>query len=137
MSATIRPCTLDEAGAVLELWQVAEAEPSHTDDIPSIVGLLNHDPGGLLVADDTGQIVGSVIAGWDGWRGSIYRLVVAPSHRRQGLARRLLAEAEVRLRSQGATRLAAIVVDRDLPAIGFWRSSDWQEQTSRLRFVNG
>ena len=42
-----------------------------------------------MVAESDQQIVGTVIAGWDGWRGSIYRLVVAPSHRRAGLGRRL------------------------------------------------
>ncbi len=98
---------------------------------------MSHDAQALIVADDDGQLVGSVIAVWDGWRGSVYRLVVAPSHRRQGLARRLLKEAELRLRAQGAARLAAIVVEDDPQATGFWRKSGWEEQILRIRFVSG
>jgi ribosomal protein S18 acetylase RimI-like enzyme len=134
---TIRAARGDEAGAVLALWQEAGAEPTHTDDETSIRTLVEHDPGALLVADDGHRLVGSVIAGWDGWRGGIYRLVVAREHRRKGLAGRLLAEAEGQLRGHHATRLAAIVVESDEQAMGFWRHSGWEEQTERTRFVKG
>jgi GNAT superfamily N-acetyltransferase len=46
----------------------------------------------LLVATAHGRIVGSVIGGWDGWRGNIYRLAVVPEYRRLGIARRLVKE---------------------------------------------
>jgi ribosomal protein S18 acetylase RimI-like enzyme len=78
-----------------------------------------------------------VIAAWDGWRGSIYRLVVAPSHQRQGLARRLVGHAETRLSAVGARRLQAIVVETEDRAVGFWTAVDWERQTERLRFVKG
>lgn len=122
---------------MLALWRTADAEPTHTDDVESIVRLINFDKEALIVAVEAERIVGSVIAAWDGWRGSIYRLAVAPSHRRKGLARRLVADAEVRLRARGAVRLAAITVSSDPRAMGFWRSSGWEEQAERLRFVRG
>ena len=83
------------------------------------------------------MLVGSVIAGWDGWRGTIYRLAVAPSHRRGGLGRSLLRHAEERLYQVGAGRLQAIVVETDQLATAFWRASDWVEQIERLRFTKG
>lgn len=122
---------------MLALWSVADAEPSHTDDVVSLTALVAHDPAALVVAEDRGRIVGSVIVAWDGWRGSIYRLVVAPSHRRQGLARRLVGHAEDRLSEAGAARLQAIVVETDQRATDFWRSTDWEQQAERLRFVKG
>ena len=82
-------------------------------------------------------MVGSVIAVRDGWRGSINRLTVEPAHRRVGLGRRLLDEAERRLAAKRAVRLAAIVVEDDARAVGFWRASGWEEQPGRLRFVQG
>lgn len=106
-------------------------------NVESVVRLIEHDGEALIVAVENGRIVGSVIGAWDGWRGAIYRLAVAPSHRRSGLARRLVADAEDRLRSRGAVRLAAIVVESDPQAVGFWRSSGWEEQTERARFVKG
>jgi ribosomal protein S18 acetylase RimI-like enzyme len=104
MPIVLRPCSVSEAGAVLALWTASGAKPTRTDDVDSVVQLLRGDDQALIVADDGGQLIGSVIAAWDGWRGSVYRLVVAPSHRRRGLAQRLLQEAEARLHARGARR---------------------------------
>jgi hypothetical protein len=84
MTISIRPGRPGDVAHVLELWSAADAEPSHTDDAYSLAALVAHDPAALVVAEEHERIVGSVIAAWDGWRGSVYRLVVAPSHRRQG-----------------------------------------------------
>ena len=134
---TLRCADRAELPAVLGLWAASEAVPTHTDDIESLTRLMDADPEALVVAVDKGIIVGSVVAGWDGWRGSIYRLVVAPSHRRRGLGRQLLDCGERSLQARGATRLAAIVVCSDDRAIGFWRSTGWFEQPDRVRFVKG
>ena len=123
--------------AILDLWKRAGTEPGHTDDIESLTKLIAHDPGALLVAVEDETIAGSVIAAWDGWRGSIYRLAVAPSHRRRGLGTVLVNAAVKRLRTLGAVRLQAIVVETDVKATGFWRASNWSEQVARLRFTLG
>ena len=122
---------------MLELWRSAEVLPGHTDDMDSLRRLVERDPNALLVAEDDGALVGSVIAAWDGWRGTIYRLAVAPSHRREGVGRDLLGHAEEKLRAVGAARLQAIVVETDSVATAFWRASDWDEQVERLRFTKG
>jgi len=137
MTATIRVARSGDVSAVLALWREAEVEPSHTDDERSITALIAHDAKALIVAEAGGRVVGSVIAAWDGWRGSIYRLAVAPGHRRQGLGDRLVLEAERRLAEIGAARLQAIVVVTDAVATGFWRAGGWEEQVERLRFVKG
>ena len=137
MAVTLRCAERAEVPAVLGLWAASDAEPTHTDDLASLTRLMDADPEALLVAVDNGIIVGSVVAGWDGWRGSIYRLVVAPNHRHRGLGRQLLERAEGSLQERGATRLAAIVVRSDDRAMGFWRSTGWSEQHDRVRFVHG
>ena len=136
MGPEIRQAGFDDVGAVLSLWEEA-AEPTSTDTADALGALLGRDPGALLVAEVSGEIVGSVIAGWDGWRGSIYRLAVAPAQRRRGLGRRLLAAAEERLSGLGASRLHAIVIGGDERAVAFWRGSDWEHQEGQLRFVRG
>jgi ribosomal protein S18 acetylase RimI-like enzyme len=134
---SIRPAVADDIGAVLALWREAAA-PTTTDDAEGLGALLAHDPGALLVAElSSGQIVGTVIAGWDGWRGSVYRIAVDPSLRRAGLGRRLLDAAEDRLRGVGARRMHAIVVGTDERAAGFWEASDWEHQSAQWRFTQG
>jgi ribosomal protein S18 acetylase RimI-like enzyme len=137
MTWTIRAGQLSDVGSVLHLWAEAEAEPTHTDDFESLGVLIEHNPSALIVAEDGRSIVGSVIAAWDGWRGSVYRLVVAPSHRRLGLGGQLLREAESRMSAKGAVRLQAVVVETDPKAAGFWQASGWEQQVYRLRFVKG
>jgi ribosomal protein S18 acetylase RimI-like enzyme len=134
VTTTLRTARADEIPAVLRLWDEAAAKPTRTDNAESLERLLDHDPGALIVADD-GALVGSVMATFDGWRGSIYRLAVDPAHRRTGLGRQLLEAAERRLAGLGATRLQAIVVETDDRATGFWRATGWQQQVERLRFV--
>jgi ribosomal protein S18 acetylase RimI-like enzyme len=137
MSLSFRPATALDAPTVLALWSEAEAEPTHTDDEQSIRRLIERDPAALIVAEVDRRLVGSVIAGWDGWRGSIYRLAVAPDHRRRGVGRQLVHRAEERLAQAGAVRCQAIVVETESQAVAFWRTSGWELQSERLRFVAG
>ena len=137
MPPTIRVGRPDDIGAVLGLWIRGGAEPTRTDDADSLRALLGHPGSALLVAGEGSALVGSVVVGWDGWRGSVYRLVVDPAHRHQGLGRRLLAAAEDHLSAVGAVRLQAVVVDTEPLATGFWRATEWEEQDHRLRFVRG
>ncbi len=121
---------------MLRFWLEA-AEPTSTDSAEALAGLLRRDPGALLLAEQDGRILGSVIAGWDGWRGSIYRLAVSPGQRRSGLGQMLLGAAEDRLRELGARRLHAIVVGSSDLAVAFWNATDWEQQRGQLRFARG
>jgi ribosomal protein S18 acetylase RimI-like enzyme len=132
---TIRNATPEDIAAVLDLWIVAGSVPSISDTPDGLARLLAGDPQALLIAELDGLVVGSLIAAWDGWRGSFYRLAVTPRQRRKGLATVLLAEGERRLRERGAVRLTAIVAEDDEDAIGFWRAADYERQRHRARFV--
>lgn len=132
---TIRNAIEEDIQSVLDLWAAAGSLPSVTDSRDGLTGLLAADPQALLVAELAGVLAGSLIAAWDGWRGSFYRLAVSPEHRRKGLATMLLREGERRLRERGAVRLTAIVADDDLTAMGFWRAAGYERQQHRARFV--
>jgi ribosomal protein S18 acetylase RimI-like enzyme len=132
----IRSAIEKDIEAVLRLWAAAGSLPSVTDSLDGLTGLLAADPQGLLVAELDGVLAGSLIAAWDGWRGSFYRLAVSPQHRRKGLATMLLREGERRLRERGAVRLTAIVADDDPTAMSFWRAAGYEHQQHRARFVH-
>jgi ribosomal protein S18 acetylase RimI-like enzyme len=132
---TIRIATEDDIASVLDLWVVAGSLPSVSDSPDGLARLLADDPQALLIAGLDGVLAGSLIATWDGWRGSFYRLAVTPEHRRKGLATMLLREGERRLHERGAVRLTAIVADDDPIAMSFWRTAGYKQQQHRARFV--
>jgi ribosomal protein S18 acetylase RimI-like enzyme len=131
----LRTGRVDDVEAVLDLWRRADASPSSTESADDVRALLARDPEALLVAEAGGEIVGSLIVGWDGWRGTFYRLAVDPAHRRRGLGGELVRAGEERLRSLGAHRLNAIVETHEADAMAFWSAAGYELQTSRSRFV--
>jgi len=123
IQAVIRSARQDEFSAVLRLWQeVGVTPPGVTDSIEGLTRLTGHSGGILLVATIDSRIIGSVIGGWDGWRGNIYRLAVTPEYRRSGIGRRLVAEISNALFSMGAEKISALVEHEHRWAIDFWGS---------------
>jgi ribosomal protein S18 acetylase RimI-like enzyme len=118
----IRPASRAEFSTVLQLWDEVGVTPKVSDSIEGLTGLLNQPGGLLLVATIDDNIVGTVIGGWDGWRGNIYRLAVSPHYRRQGIARRLVKEISIALYAKGAQRLSALVEHEHPWAVNFWNS---------------
>jgi len=130
----IRAATRADIEEILTVWREAATVPSATDDADGIAALLEHDPAALLVAPVDGRIAGTVIVGWDGWRGTMYRLAVVPALRRRGIATMLVAAGEQSLRDRGARRLHLIAVADEEPARAFWSAAGYQA-TDQLRFV--
>ena len=135
MNWHLRSAGTDDVASVLELWRESGAEATSTDDPEGLATLIGHDPGALIVAESPEGMVGTVIAGFDGWRASMYRLVVHPSVRRQGLATALVAEAERRLAERGARRCNALVVLDHAHAVGFWEGAGYSRDLHMGRFV--
>jgi ribosomal protein S18 acetylase RimI-like enzyme len=131
---TIRHAREHDVERVLWLWQAAASAETVTDTREGVMALLDADPEALLVVDSN-EIIGSLIAAWDGWRGTFYRLAVHPNRRREGIATALLREGERRLLACGAARLTAIVTDDDADAMSFWTAIGYEQQERRARFV--
>ena len=112
---------------MLALWARARSEHATTADrAEDIERLLNDTPSALLVAEaEGGTIVGVLIAGWDGWRGNMYRLAVHPDYRRHGIGRRLVAVGEEHLRRLGTRRVTALVGYDDAVAAAFWDAAGY------------
>ncbi|MEX2245265.1 MAG: GNAT family N-acetyltransferase [Dehalococcoidia bacterium] len=140
MTFHIRPSVPADHDAVLALWREGAAFATTTDDLDGLGALHARDDGALLIAEDGPRLVGSVIAGWDGWRGGIYRIVVAPSHRRRGVGRELVRAAVTSLLERGVRRIAAVVEGEDAQAMAFWGAMDSEgfvHDAGQTRFVRG
>jgi ribosomal protein S18 acetylase RimI-like enzyme len=131
----IRPALLGETEAVLALWRRSGSEPRMTDTVECVSAVIAADHAWLLLAELDGQLAGTVIAGWDGWRGNIHRLAVAPEARRRGIALALVREAEQILAERGALRLSALVLLDHDDAVGFWTSAGYCLEAQMGRFI--
>ena len=108
----VATATLADIDELVTFWEIAgENDARPTDSTPAVQALLRRDPEAVLVIRADDRIIGTVIAGWDGWRAHLYRLAVHPEHRRQGVARALLDAAEARLSALGAGRFDAMVLE--------------------------
>ncbi|MEU1621151.1 GNAT family N-acetyltransferase [Streptomyces sp. NPDC005722] len=135
----IRSAVPADAERVLDFWGTAAEGTSISDDPDGVARLIARDPGALLLAEAGGVLVGTVIAGFDGWRCHLYRLAVHPGRRRQGVARALLAAAEERFTALGGRRGDAMVLERNERAHHAWHAAgyapqhDWRRWTKPFR----
>ncbi len=82
----------------------------------------------FFVAVDDTMVVGTVMAGYDGHRGWIYSLAVAPSHRRQGLGKHLLAHAERALTAIGCIKINLQIMEGNEKVAAFYTALGYAEE---------
>jgi ribosomal protein S18 acetylase RimI-like enzyme len=131
----IRPAVAADVPVVLELWRQAGSVPTRTDNEQAIERLLAHDASSLLIAEEDGAVVGTLIAAFDGWRGALYRLAVLPGRRRRGVAGALVSEGERLLRERGAARVSLYAVRTETGALDFWKTGGYRQDEYTWRFV--
>lgn len=124
---SVRRCRRSEVPAVLDLWGRSRSEHASTADCIGEVECLVEpgSPAALLVAERDKEIVGALIAAWDGWRGNMYRLAVHDRHRREGIGLALIRAGEDYLRQRGVRRVTALVAFGDETATAFWESAGY------------
>ncbi|MFJ9538976.1 GNAT family N-acetyltransferase [Streptomyces sp. NPDC101225] len=131
----IRAATPADLDAVLAFWRTAAEGTSISDDRAGVRRLVERDPEALVLAEQDGELVGTVIAGFDGWRCHLYRLAVHPARRRQGIGSALLAAAEERLVLLGGRRGDAMVLVRNERAHHAWRAAGYAPEEHWRRWV--
>ncbi|MFF3914418.1 GNAT family N-acetyltransferase [Streptomyces sp. NPDC001852] len=131
----IRPAARTDLDAVLAFWKTAAEGTSISDDRDGVERLVARDPKALILAEQGGGLVGTVIAGFDGWRCHLYRLAVHPERRRQGIGSALLAAAEERFAGLGGRRADAMVLVRNETAHHAWGAAGYGPQEQWRRWV--
>jgi ribosomal protein S18 acetylase RimI-like enzyme len=121
---------------VLALWETSRSAASVTPDTSSAVSALLEQPGSvLLLAFDGDALVGTLVVGWDGWRGNMYRLAVVSPARRRGIASALVSAGHAHLRSIGCRRVTALVGVEESEAAALWEAAGYKRDDRIARFV--
>ncbi len=121
MSAVeIRGFAPTDAEALEAFWVRCGLRIRPGDDAASLVRFAERNPGLFLLAHESGRIVGSALAGWDGRRGWLYHVGTDPRRRRAGLGRALVSAIETRLRALGCPKLNLMVWEDNDAAMAFW-----------------
>ncbi|GIH78514.1 GNAT family N-acetyltransferase [Planobispora longispora] len=135
MGVTIRHGKIEDAEALLSFWRTAAEGTDRHDDPAKVTALIERDSEAVLIAEDDGEMVGTLIAGWDGWRAHLYRLAVDPARRRQGIGSMLILAAEKRFAAFGAFRADAMVLHGNELAHHAWGAAGYAPQPQWSRWV--
>ena len=117
----IREIRTADGDALRALWKSAGFR-SVGDDDRSLARLARRNPGLALVASEGGRIVASALGAWDGRRGWIYHVATAESHRRQGIASKLVETIEAGLGDLGCPKVNVLVRDESAGGRAFWKA---------------
>ncbi|OCA54565.1 GNAT family acetyltransferase [Photorhabdus namnaonensis] len=105
----VRVFRQDDFEEVITLWERCDLLNSGVDPEVDIERKLTHDPDLFLVAEVAGEVVGTIMGGYDGHRGSAYYLGVHPEFRGRGIANALIARLEKKLIARGCPKIVLIV----------------------------
>lgn len=122
MTIDIRIFTAEDTTDVIRLWQACDLTRPWNDPQKDIQRKLSIGDELFLVALSDEQVVGSVMGGYEGHRGWINYLAVAPSQRKQGLGRKLMHEVEKRLHALGCPKINLQVRATNTSVIAFYES---------------
>ncbi len=118
----VRPFAQPDEEAVVALWERCGLTRPWNDPRKDIRRKLAVRPDLFLVGMVEEQVVGTVMAGYEGHRGWINSLAVAPEHQRKGFGRILMAEAERRLREAGCPKINLQVRSSNRDVVAFYQA---------------
>lgn len=117
----IRKFSESDRKAVIHLWQVCElTRPWNNPDL-DISRKLSVQAELFLVGELEGDVVASVMGGYDGHRGSVFYLAVAPHCQGRGYGSSLMAEIQQLLVSMGCPKLNIVVRTSNSKVLEFYK----------------
>lgn len=105
------------------------------DSKEGIDKFLRRNPTTNFIAEEDGEIVGSILCGHDGRRGYIYHTAVDMRYRGKGIGKKLVNSVINALKREGINKAALVVFTNNEVGNGFWRTMGW-EKREELNYYN-
>lgn len=130
-----RTATSDDAELIIRFWRESGASMGATDSVEHVRRVAASPTAVLLLAVAEDEIIGTLLGAFDGWRGNLYRLIVHPGRRRQGIGRQLVRQVEQVFADWGVRRITVLIeVDRPW-AMEFWTAVGYPRDHRVVRHV--
>ena len=125
-SISIRPFEARDESAVVELWQVCfPDDPPWNDPRDVIRRKTTVQPELFLVALVDDDVIGTALAGFDGFRGWVNKVATHPAHQRKGIASQLMRAAEMGLAEMGCPKLNIQVRAENASVVDFYKHAGY------------
>jgi len=123
----VREFAVSDLDRAIELWSSSDGIGlNESDTRDALLRFLARNPGLSAVAIAGAALVGAILCGHDGRRGTIHHLAVAPAYRRRGVGSALLEHCLGRLREAEIPRCNLFLYDDNEIGRGFWTRHGWQ-----------
>lgn len=124
----IRNLTIGDYENLILLWERSGLpfKPRGRDSREALKAEMENSPNLHLGAFQGEDLVGSLIASFDGRKGWINRLAVAPEYRERGIANLLVQSAEQALETKGARVIGALILNTNVPSLKFFEKMGYQ-----------
>lgn len=124
----IRDYQSSDRAAVIALWEACGLTRPWNDPGSDIDTCISKAESTILVGEDGGKIVGSVMVGHDGHRGWLYYLAVSPALQKGGLGRKLVAAAEDWVKARGIPKVMLMVRPENDKVRAFYEAIGYTEE---------
>jgi ribosomal protein S18 acetylase RimI-like enzyme len=124
--------------ALIALWKrVFPDDPPHNDPAQVLAAKLKVDDL-VFVCEEELQIIGACMAGYDGHRGWLYAVAVAPEQRRNGLGTSLVTTALEELRRLGCIKVNIQIRSTNTAVAAFYKALGFatEDRLSMGAFLN-
>lgn len=118
----VRPFAAADLDAVVALWKQVFGYPEPRNDPARVIASHLAHEGSLWVAAEGERVIGTLMTGYDGHRGWLYRAAVAESARRRGVGRALVQRAEAELATLGCAKINLQLHAHNEAGVRFWEA---------------
>lgn len=122
--------TIEDYQGVHDLWMTIKgfAIRSIDDSREGVERFLKRNPATSVVAEENGEIVGSILCGHDGRRGCLYHVCVREDCRMRGIGKSMVVKCMEELEKEKISKVSLIAFTENDIGNAFWKEIGWTKR---------
>ena len=126
----VRTMTIEDYQGVHDLWMTIKgfAIRSIDDSREGVERFLKRNQATSVVAEENGEIVGSILCGHDGRRGCLYHVCVREDCRMRGIGKSMVVRCMEELEKEKISKVSLIAFTENDIGNAFWKEIGWTKR---------